>query len=58
MIHTGDLITEGMPVLDYRNGASAVEWVSVLDKVLELDFDVVIPGVSGYDDEMKARLGK
>ena len=44
VIHTGDLITEGMPVLDYRNGASAVEWVSVLDKILQLDFDVVIPG--------------
>ena len=44
VIHTGDLITEGMPVLDYRNGASAVEWVKVLDKILELDFDVVIPG--------------
>ena len=38
------LITEGMPVLDYRNGASAVEWVKVLDKILELDFDTVIPG--------------
>jgi len=44
VIHTGDLITEGMPVLDYSNGASAVEWVSVLDKILELDFDTVIPG--------------
>ena len=44
VIHTGDLITEGMPVLDYGNGASAVEWVSVLDKILELDFDTVIPG--------------
>ena len=44
MIHTGDLITEGMPVLDYNNGASAVEWVTVLDKILELDFDTVIPG--------------
>ena len=44
VIHTGDLITEGMPVMDYRNGASAVEWVSVLDKILALDFDVVIPG--------------
>ena len=44
VIHTGDLITEGMPVLDYRNGASAVEWVKVLDEVLKLDFDVVIPG--------------
>jgi glyoxylase-like metal-dependent hydrolase (beta-lactamase superfamily II) len=44
VIHTGDLITEGMPVMDYRNGASAVEWVSVLDKILALEFDVVIPG--------------
>ena len=44
VIHTGDLITEGMPVLDYRNGASAVEWVTVLDEILKLDFDTVIPG--------------
>jgi glyoxylase-like metal-dependent hydrolase (beta-lactamase superfamily II) len=44
VIHTGDLITEGMPVMDYRNGASAVEWVKVLDEILKLDFDVVIPG--------------
>jgi glyoxylase-like metal-dependent hydrolase (beta-lactamase superfamily II) len=44
VIHTGDLITEGMPVMDYPSGASAVEWVKVLDDVLKLDFDVVIPG--------------
>jgi cyclase len=44
VIHTGDIITEGMPVLDYNNGASAVEWVKVLDAILKLDFDVVIPG--------------
>ncbi len=44
VIHTGDLITEGMPVLDYNNGASAIEWVKVLDEVLKLDFDTVIPG--------------
>ena len=44
VVHTGDLITEGMPVMDYRNGASAVEWVKVLDEILKLDFDVVIPG--------------
>ncbi len=44
VIHTGDLITEGMPVMDYNNGASAVEWVKVLDAVLKLDFDTVIPG--------------
>jgi glyoxylase-like metal-dependent hydrolase (beta-lactamase superfamily II) len=44
VIHSGDLITEGMPVLDYNNGASAVEWVKVLDEILKLDFDTVIPG--------------
>jgi glyoxylase-like metal-dependent hydrolase (beta-lactamase superfamily II) len=44
VVHTGDLITEGMPVLDYARGASAVEWVTLLDRLLELDFDVVIPG--------------
>ena len=44
VIHTGDLITEGMPVLDYRNGASAVEWVKVLDKMLEARFRRRDPG--------------
>ncbi len=44
VIHTGDLITEGMPVLDYNNGASAVELVKVLDEILKLDFNTVIPG--------------
>jgi len=44
VIHTGDIITEGMPVMDYNNGASAVEWVKVLDEILKLDFEVVIPG--------------
>jgi glyoxylase-like metal-dependent hydrolase (beta-lactamase superfamily II) len=55
VIHTGDLITEGMPVLDYRNGASAVEWVSVLDKILALDFDVVIPGHGPLLDRERIR---
>ena len=31
-------------MLDYNNGASAVEWVKVLDEILKLDFDTVIPG--------------
>jgi glyoxylase-like metal-dependent hydrolase (beta-lactamase superfamily II) len=44
VVHTGDLITEGMPVMDYANGASAIEWVTVLGRLLSLDFDVVIPG--------------
>ena len=37
VIHSGDLITEGMPVLDYNNGTSAVEWVKALDEILKLD---------------------
>jgi glyoxylase-like metal-dependent hydrolase (beta-lactamase superfamily II) len=55
VIHTGDLITEGMPVMDYRNGASAVEWVSVLDKILALDFDLVIPGHGPLLDRERIR---
>jgi hypothetical protein len=46
-----------------------VEWVRVLDKLLELYFDTVIPGhgalltkikggLAGYDDEMRAQRRK
>jgi len=55
VIHTGDLITEGMPVMDYNNGASAVEWVAVLDKILQLDFDIVIPGHGRLLDKARIR---
>ncbi len=43
-IHTGDLFVEGTPFIDYANGGSSKEWVDALGKVLELDFDTVIPG--------------
>ena len=33
-----------MPVIDYDNGGSALEFVSTIDAVLELDFDTMIPG--------------
>jgi glyoxylase-like metal-dependent hydrolase (beta-lactamase superfamily II) len=55
VVHTGDLITEGMPVLDYANGASAIEWVAVLEKLLALDFDVVIPGHGGFLTKERVR---
>jgi cyclase len=55
VIHSGDLITEGMPVLDYNNGASAVEWVKVLDEILKLDFDIVIPGHGKLLDKERIR---
>lgn len=43
-IHTGDLVIDGMPVIDYAGGGSAIEFVSTLKKILDIDFDTVIPG--------------
>ena len=51
-IHTGDLVLWGermdgstlSPFIDYANGGSGTEWAATLDRVLELDFDTVIPG--------------
>jgi glyoxylase-like metal-dependent hydrolase (beta-lactamase superfamily II) len=43
----GDLFTagEGLPQLvDHNGGGSAKEWTTTIDKVLELDFDTVVPG--------------
>ena len=43
-IHCGDLVIDGMPVIDYDNGGSAIEFVTTVEKILTLDFDTVIPG--------------
>jgi glyoxylase-like metal-dependent hydrolase (beta-lactamase superfamily II) len=43
-VHTGDLVIDGMPVIDYDNGGSAIEFVTTLEKLMALDFDTVIPG--------------
>ena len=43
----GDLFTagEGLPqFVDHAGGGSAKEWTATIDKVLELDFDTVVPG--------------
>jgi len=44
VVHTGDLVIDGMPVIDYNNGGSALEYEDTLDNLLQLDFDIVIPG--------------
>jgi cyclase len=44
--------------VDYAQGGSFLEWADTLDRVLEVDFDTVIPGhgpVSTRDDFMKFR---
>jgi cyclase len=43
----GDMFTvgEGTPqLIDYSGGGSAKEWTATVAKVLELDFDTVVPG--------------
>lgn len=45
VVHTGDLCVIGTaPFIDYSAGGSAREWPSTVDKILEWDFDTVIPG--------------
>jgi len=59
VLHTGDLVTNGAPVIDYGSGASIVQWTHTLDGMLaQWDFDVVIPGhgpVSKREDIQKYR---
>jgi glyoxylase-like metal-dependent hydrolase (beta-lactamase superfamily II) len=43
-VHMGDLVIDGMPVIDYAGGGSAIEFVKTIDKLLALDFDIAIPG--------------
>ncbi|HEU4617363.1 MAG TPA: MBL fold metallo-hydrolase [Gammaproteobacteria bacterium] len=53
MLIAGDLFALYGPyraVIDYTAGGSLREWTHTLDKVLQLDFDMVIPGHSGLTD--------
>jgi glyoxylase-like metal-dependent hydrolase (beta-lactamase superfamily II) len=43
-VHTGDLIIDAMPVIDYAAGGSALEFVTTIDRLLAIDFDTMIPG--------------
>jgi cyclase len=44
VVHAGDLIIDGMPVIDYAAGGSAIEFVRTIDALLQVDFDTLIPG--------------
>jgi cyclase len=59
VLHTGDLFVNGTaPFIDYSAHGSIVEWDQTVDKVLQLDFDTVIPGhgpVAKKADLMKWR---
>jgi len=45
VLHAGDLLFHlQYPTIDIRGGGSAREWDATMDRMLELDFDSVIPG--------------
>jgi glyoxylase-like metal-dependent hydrolase (beta-lactamase superfamily II) len=44
VVHAGDLLHELAPFIDYEQGGSSAQWVAALDRLLELDFDIVIAG--------------
>jgi glyoxylase-like metal-dependent hydrolase (beta-lactamase superfamily II) len=45
VLHTGDLfVTPGAPFCDTSNGGSIKEWDATVQKMLQYDFDTVIPG--------------
>lgn len=45
VLHTGDLFFhKKYPRIDFEAGGSIPEWVATLDRILELEFDAVIPG--------------
>lgn len=53
LLIAGDLFALYGPyraVIDYTAGGSLREWTHTLDKVMQLDFDTVIPGHSGLTD--------
>jgi len=44
VLHTGDLFVTGTLFCDTANGGSIKDWDKTIQKILELDFDTVIPG--------------
>jgi glyoxylase-like metal-dependent hydrolase (beta-lactamase superfamily II) len=50
-LHTGDLMANASPLIDYAGGGSLAEWAKTLDAALKLDFDTVIPGHGKVTDK-------
>jgi glyoxylase-like metal-dependent hydrolase (beta-lactamase superfamily II) len=51
VVHVGDLLFNQLyPSVDVAAGGSAREWANSLDRVLQLDFDKVIPGHGEVSD--------
>jgi cyclase len=48
VVHTGDVVIDGMPIADRDAGGSWAGYVGVIYDLLKLDFDVAIPGHGDY----------
>lgn len=58
LIMAGDLFAgfdTSLRLTDYNGGGSLMEWSATLEKVLELDFDTVIPGHQAVTDRAAMR---
>ncbi|HEY5657512.1 MAG TPA: MBL fold metallo-hydrolase [Myxococcota bacterium] len=56
VVHMGDLFfNRRYPNIDLEAGGSVREWAATLDRVFELDFDVVIPGHGPVTDRAGLR---
>ncbi|MEP7352656.1 MAG: MBL fold metallo-hydrolase [Acidobacteriota bacterium] len=44
IVHSGDVVVGVAPNCDYPDGGSVANWPKVLDKILKLDFQLLIPG--------------
>jgi cyclase len=52
VIHMGDLYFENMiPYIDYQAGSNTENWLKILEKVIEMDVDKVIPGHGEITDK-------
>lgn len=60
VVHTGDVVIDGMPIADKGSGGSWISYVGVIDDLLKLDFDIAIPGHGNYmsKDEVRAYAKK
>ncbi len=44
VVHSGDVVSTPAPNCDFPNGGSAVNWVNVMNEIMKLDFDTLVPG--------------
>lgn len=44
VVHSGDVVSAPAPNCDFPNGGSAVNWVNVMNEIMKLDFDTLVPG--------------